>query len=69
MKLNIPEVQEAADEMAALRVQGVRVVHYVPPSVVDALTLVSLGLLALALALVYATEGSGVAAKRGGRRG
>lgn len=62
MKITIPELHDANRD-------GWRVYHYVAPPVVNALTLVGVGLVALAIALAYAAEGSGVAAKEGGRRG
>lgn len=62
MKLNIPELQDANRD-------GIRVFHYVAPPVVDALTIIGVGIIALAIALAYATEGSRVATQRGGRRG
>jgi len=62
MKVTIPELHDANRD-------GFRVYHYVAPAALDALTMIGVGLVALAIALAYTAEGSRVATKRGGRRG
>lgn len=62
MRVNIPELHDANRD-------GLRVYHYVAPPVVQALTLIGIGLVAIALVWLYAAEGSGVATQRGGRHG
>lgn len=76
MKFNVPELQNVADEIASVRAHGVRVdavrvdvVHCASPYTWGAVVYLGAALFALAGAIIYAADGSKVAAYKGGRRG
>lgn len=71
MKVHVPDLQDVADEIASVRAHGVRVdvVHYADPYTWGAVIYLGAALFALAGAIIYAADGSKVAAYKGGRRG